>query len=505
MDLLFGAAATILGSPADSTPASQPSPSIPGYLTIDGTSTQTYRRKRRCTYEDLRNSAKDLHDMGDPRVQKLLSILESRNLRRFCVREFFYGSIDADYYKDNEFVKCLEILGLSHLSALSRFEWSIVRGVMGVEIGRPRRFSRSFLEGERLKLRAYRMSKRFQTKAQPTPTSSSSSSASSSSTSTIRVGDSVTVCDMNTSSFSRGLVLSTVEPLSPRPRYFASPRMSLVDRYFEVKEGFLVQMERPELGVSVYDDVDISVDPVDIDGIEDANGSLTEAVVASKEMNPNLSRDYPFDRQTRAVSSGSGFPAAGSGILDVARSSSSSSIGGGGSSSQCTEIESSDTSASTPTSESANGDSEGGAGRVDRKRKHHPTSSANAAATVERDMVDVAEAGAGAGAEIDPEMIARCTAAVRRVWPDCLAAAEKFVDRSMESLSADEVSTVPNGRVRELIVRSVGGLLLLRDAKGKWIPKYAEPVLNALVDGICEGLNGSERRMMMKQISKLLI
>ena len=38
----------------------------------------------------------------------------------FCIREFFYSTIDEEYYHDNEFIKCLEILGLGHLETLSR-------------------------------------------------------------------------------------------------------------------------------------------------------------------------------------------------------------------------------------------------------------------------------------------------------------------------------------------------------------------------------------------------
>jgi hypothetical protein len=45
------------------------------------------------------------------------------------------------------------MLGLEHLTSMTRYEWSVVRGVMGVEIGRPRRFSRAFLQSERIKLR----------------------------------------------------------------------------------------------------------------------------------------------------------------------------------------------------------------------------------------------------------------------------------------------------------------------------------------------------------------
>ena len=49
-------------------------------------------------------------------------------------------------------------------------------------------------------------------------------------------------------------------------------------------------------------------------------------------------------------------------------------------------------------------------------------------------------------------------------------------------------------RARELAVRCVGGLLLLRAARGKWVPEYASAVLVALVDDISAGLGGGARR-----------
>ena len=42
------------------------------------------------------------------------------------------------------------------------------------------------------------------------------------------------------------------------------------------------------------------------------------------------------------------------------------------------------------------------------------------------------------------------------------------------------------------------------DAHGKWIAKYAEPVLSAVVEGICEGMDHDERDMMMTYIRNLL-
>lgn len=70
--------------------------------------------------------------------------------------EFFYSFLDRDFFQENEFIACLKLLRLDHVQRLTRTEWSIVRGIMGFQIGRPRRFSPIFLRGERQKLYSYR-------------------------------------------------------------------------------------------------------------------------------------------------------------------------------------------------------------------------------------------------------------------------------------------------------------------------------------------------------------
>ena len=223
MDLLFSTASIILGSPESIQSIASPEPSL------------AYRRKRRITYEDLGHTVRDLHDNTDPRVTKFIRLL-SRNVRSFCLKEFFYSTIDANYYNDNEFISCLAMLGLEHVKTLTRYEWSVVKGVMGVEIGRPRRFSVAFLESERIKLKDYRQAKR---------------KASSS----ISIGDTVTVCDVKTKTIARGLVISTVE--APNKNKLKDDKGK--DSNYEHKESYLVQLERPELGIEIYDDVDIAV------------------------------------------------------------------------------------------------------------------------------------------------------------------------------------------------------------------------------------------------------
>jgi hypothetical protein len=228
MDLLFSTASTILGSPdsVQSGVLSSPEPCL------------AYRRKRRITYEDLSHSVKDMHDNSDPRVKEFVGLLTQKNLRNFCVKEFFYSAIDSNYYNDNEFITCLAMLGLNHVTTMTRYDWSLVKGVMGVEIGRPRRFSAAFLRSERKKLKEYRIARR-----------------QSMSTSSISVGDTVTVCDMKTKTIARGLIISTVETISKNKLKEKEKN----EPNFEIKDSYLVQLERPELGIEIYDDLDIAI------------------------------------------------------------------------------------------------------------------------------------------------------------------------------------------------------------------------------------------------------
>ncbi len=46
----------------------------------------------------------------------------------------------------------LDVLGLSHVTQLTRPEWSVLRS----SFGRPRRFSLAFLREERMRLEVYR-------------------------------------------------------------------------------------------------------------------------------------------------------------------------------------------------------------------------------------------------------------------------------------------------------------------------------------------------------------
>src|SRR3546814_9167821 len=110
------------------------------------------------------------YDEEDPNATRLLAVLAS-NMRHWCMYEWFYSTLDRDFFNENEFRACLRLMGMDHVSwlpvvlacltpnadetlawrmfqltHLSRTEWRAVRNVMSREIGLPRRFSPSFLK-----------------------------------------------------------------------------------------------------------------------------------------------------------------------------------------------------------------------------------------------------------------------------------------------------------------------------------------------------------------------
>ncbi|KAG1686753.1 hypothetical protein DVH05_005961 [Phytophthora capsici] len=69
---------------------------------------------------------------------------------------WFYSYIDVDFFRHNEFIQCLNDIGLGKITAAARPIWSSVRASMG----RPRRLSPLFFAQEKQKLESYRAEKR---------------------------------------------------------------------------------------------------------------------------------------------------------------------------------------------------------------------------------------------------------------------------------------------------------------------------------------------------------
>lgn len=55
----------------------------------------------------------------NPRLTMLVNSLSSR-MRHFAMFEWFYSTIDRDYFNHNEFQDCLDHLELRHITKLTR-------------------------------------------------------------------------------------------------------------------------------------------------------------------------------------------------------------------------------------------------------------------------------------------------------------------------------------------------------------------------------------------------
>jgi len=119
----------------------------------------------------------------------------------------------------------------------------------------------------------------------------------------------------------------------------------------------------------------------------------------------------------------------------------------------------------------------------------------------------------------------KCAAAVQQIWPICLSGAETLMNQELENLIRIEMSEIENSnseekidlkneilkdsmlsdsRIKDLMIRCLGGLLLLRDTQNKWIPDFAEPVLVAVSSGICEGCHVNDYRLMLNSLGEIL-
>ena len=66
--------------------------------------------------------------------------------------EWFYSPVDLAWFRENAFQDALQDAGLGHVTHLTRIEWAFVRSLLG----KPRRFSTAFLDGQRARLNEYR-------------------------------------------------------------------------------------------------------------------------------------------------------------------------------------------------------------------------------------------------------------------------------------------------------------------------------------------------------------
>lgn len=90
-----------------------------------------------------------------------MNVMRCNAVRKWAKYEFFYPTIDREFFAENEFASCLQKLGIDP----SKFKktplfWKAVRAVIGNEIGLPRRFSSRVLAAERDRLEKYRQDTR---------------------------------------------------------------------------------------------------------------------------------------------------------------------------------------------------------------------------------------------------------------------------------------------------------------------------------------------------------
>ncbi|XP_031395741.1 protein ALWAYS EARLY 3-like isoform X1 [Punica granatum] len=102
--------------------------------------------------DQLKISTHWFHDTEVNPKEKLHHFLSKYQARRWCIFEWFYSAIDYPWFARREFAEYLDHVGLGHVPCLTRVEWGVIRS----SLGKPRRFSKHFLEEEREKLVQHR-------------------------------------------------------------------------------------------------------------------------------------------------------------------------------------------------------------------------------------------------------------------------------------------------------------------------------------------------------------
>src|SRR3546814_2472890 len=54
------------------------------------------------------------YDEEDPNATRLLAVLAS-NMRHWCMYEWFYSTLDRDFFNENEFRACLRLMGMDQI------------------------------------------------------------------------------------------------------------------------------------------------------------------------------------------------------------------------------------------------------------------------------------------------------------------------------------------------------------------------------------------------------
>lgn len=420
------------------------------------------RYKTRVTYDDF-----GFTDQSDLRVNKVQKILSQRDIRRFVYREFFSSVIDAEYFADNEFITCLRLLGFDNLYKLSRLEWSFVRGIMGVEIGRPRRFSYEFLKSEREKLRMYRTYRRRRLSVPP-----------------VGVGDTVTVVDIKSLTFAHGLVISTLETIPDRIGNTKKRKLNdMIDEEdTEVFASYLVQMERPEMGVAVYADVDIG-HQFNLDLVMNRQmgsiSSIGTSVDVEVEVNDNESDMRQQGDSAEVVSINP---------LNSNRSNNSNS------NAHTTDESSDESASSSPSTQILHGHK----GDREMGLESDPLSQSQSLRLSQSSSCSMSYTSIGTELKPDHSMENSSSSKeseVTQQWMDCQHQANRTLDEVLEdSLSSLQSSTGTTASVtgslntsdKEIINRCIASLIFIRDMKDSWLPQDTKTELLTLGNSLIE-------------------
>lgn len=116
--------------------------------------------------------------------------------------EYFYSTMDFEYFKDNEFLPIVQQLGYDIMNPILRSTLTEIRHAMARKIGTPRRFSLAFIQKERKRLWDTRKRIRLAT------FESASSFSEMRNSLTIRSGDFVIVYSQVNKVLCRGRVIS---------------------------------------------------------------------------------------------------------------------------------------------------------------------------------------------------------------------------------------------------------------------------------------------------------
>ena len=153
---------------------------------------------------------------------------------QWCKAEWFYSYIDKGFFSQNEFEESIRVLKLSDIEQFTKYEFKVIHNILG----RPRRFSASFISQERKKLSKYREAMKVLQQGKVLPST---------------YHDMLPYIKMSQlNSSSRLMVGQRVLAIHPSTRELRSGSILTLD-----SSKYHIQFDRPELGVTPVADIQI--------------------------------------------------------------------------------------------------------------------------------------------------------------------------------------------------------------------------------------------------------